>query len=90
MYRTALEAILGFNVRGDRLSIDPCIPRYWSGFEITYRYGTSTYRLTVDNPHGVNRGIVSAVLDGANVTPVPCEIPLVDDGATHLGKITLG
>jgi cyclic beta-1,2-glucan synthetase len=90
MYRTALEAILGFNVRGDRLAIGPCIPRYWSGFEIAYRYGRTSYRLTIGNPHGVSRGIVSASLDGAPLPPVPCEIPLTDDGEPHLVEITLG
>jgi len=90
MYRTAVEAILGFNVRGDHLIIDPCIPRSWSGFEIVYRHGNSIYRLAIENPSGVSRGVIGVVLDGAELVSAPCEIPLIDDGATHVAKITLG
>jgi cyclic beta-1,2-glucan synthetase len=90
MYRTALEAILGFNVRGTRLSIDPCIPRAWVGFDIVYRYRSSVYQITVQNPHGVSRGVLRARLDGAEVGATPCEIPLVDDGVIHEVTITLG
>jgi cyclic beta-1,2-glucan synthetase len=90
MYRTAIEAILGIGVRGDRLLIDPCIPRSWQGFDVAYRYRSSNYQLSIENPHGVSRGIARAVVDGAQVPNSPCEILLVDDGATHVGKITLG
>src|SRR6476620_6678191 len=43
MYRTALEAILGFQQRGERLFIKPCIPEKWKGFTIEYRFRSSTY-----------------------------------------------
>ncbi len=60
MYRTAVEGILGINLRGNFLSIEPCIPRAWSGFEITYKHGSSRYHIAVDNPNGVCRGVVRA------------------------------
>ena len=53
MYRAGLESILGFKLRGDRLRIDPCVPRWWRDFEITYRRGRTTYRIKVENPLGV-------------------------------------
>ncbi len=90
MYRTAVEATLGINLRGGVLSIDPCIPRAWSGFEITYRHGSSRYRIAVENPQGVSRGIIRATLDGRPVPASPCEIALSDDGSYHYGLITLG
>jgi len=37
MYRLGLEAILGLRRVGEALHIDPCIPRDWSGYELTYR-----------------------------------------------------
>ena len=52
LYRTILEAILGFHRQGDRLTIDPCIPPDWPGFEITYRFRSATYRIAVENPRG--------------------------------------
>jgi cyclic beta-1,2-glucan synthetase len=90
MYRTAVEGILGVHKRGGVLVINPCIPRAWSGFEITYKYGSSRFRIAVENPHGVSRGVAQACLDGREIPSSPCEIPLVDDGSDHHGVVTLG
>jgi len=77
-------------LRGRILTIDPCIPRGWTGFEITYKYGASRYRIAVDNPRGVNAGVTHATLDGREMAATPCAITLVDDGAYHYGQVTLG
>jgi cyclic beta-1,2-glucan synthetase len=90
MYRTAMEGILGIRLRGRILVVEPCIPRAWTGFEITYKYGASRYRIAVENPNGVNGGIVRASLDGAEISGRPCEIALNDDGRHHHGLVTLG
>jgi len=90
MYRTAIEGILGIHVRGTELRISPCIPRTWPGFEIHYRYGSSDYRITVENPQGVNRGIAQATLDGQTISGRPCDIGLLDDGLPHQVRVTLG
>jgi cyclic beta-1,2-glucan synthetase len=90
MYRTAIEGILGINLRGDTLSINPCIPRAWPGFEIKYRHGSSSYQIVVDNPNGVCRGIVRTALDGREISQSVCDICLVDDGTHHYARITLG
>jgi cyclic beta-1,2-glucan synthetase len=90
MYRTAMEGILGIHVRGRILSINPCIPRGWTGFEITYKYGSSRYRIAVENPRGVSTGVHRATLDGREISGTPCEIALVDDGTYHYGLVTLG
>jgi cyclic beta-1,2-glucan synthetase len=90
MYRTAVEGILGIHLRGRILSIDPCIPRGWSGFEITYKYGSSRYRITVENPRSVSAGVSHATLDGREISGTPFEIPLVDDGTYHYGRVILG
>jgi len=90
MYRTAVEGILGIHLRGRVLAIDPCIPRGWASFEITYKFGSSRYRIAVENPHGVSRGVVQASLDGRELSAGPCEITLVDDGSYHYGLVTLG
>ena len=90
MYRTAVEGILGLHVRGDALVIDPCIPRAWNGFEITYKYGSSRYQIAVDNPHGVTRGIVRAALDDQALADPASGLRLIDDGTFHYAHITLG
>jgi cyclic beta-1,2-glucan synthetase len=88
MYRAALEYILGFRLRGDRLHLEPCIPRFWREFEITYRRGQTTYRIRVENPHSLCCGIASVELDG--VKQQNDEVPLTDDGQTHNVLILIG
>ena len=90
MYRTAVEGILGINLRGSVLRIDPCIPRTWPGFEITYKHGSSRYHIAVENPQGVSRGIIRASLDEREISGTPCHLSLADDGSYHYVRITLG
>jgi cyclic beta-1,2-glucan synthetase len=90
MYRTAIEGILGISLRGGVLRINPCIPRTWAGFELTYKHGSSRYRIAVENPHGVCRGIIRASFDGHDISVSPCDISLADDGSYHYAHITLG
>ncbi|HEY2157117.1 MAG TPA: glycosyl hydrolase family 65 protein, partial [Isosphaeraceae bacterium] len=61
LWRVAVEDVLGFRLRGDRLIIEPCLPTDWAGFELTYRYRSATYRVVV------GRGVASVSLDGQNV-----------------------
>jgi len=88
MYRAALEYILGFKIAGDRLRIDPCIPRGWREFEINYRRGNTTYRIMVENPHSLCRGVASVELDG--VMQSDDSILLSNDGLTHEVRILIG
>ena len=64
MYRAGIESILGFRLQGAPLLLDPCIPTAWPRFEITFKYRSARYDITVENPRGVSRGIASATLDG--------------------------
>ncbi|MDH3571005.1 MAG: glycosyltransferase 36 associated protein, partial [Gemmatimonadota bacterium] len=89
LYRAGLESILGFRKRGSALAIDPCIPRDWKRFEIDYRHGDTLYRILVQNPDAVCRGVSSISLDG---TPLSKEalVPLADDGREHQVDVVLG
>ncbi len=89
LHRAGLERILGFRKRGATLCIDPCIPRRWKGFEITYRHGRTFYRITVLNPKGVCRGVSRVSLDGA-LLPGEALVPLSDDGREHQVEVVLG
>jgi cyclic beta-1,2-glucan synthetase len=91
-YRVALEWILGFRLQGANLLIDPCIPRGWPSFEMTFRYRSATYEVTVENPLGVCRGILATKLDGEmqKNSGGKLLLPLVDDGATHKVQVILG
>jgi cyclic beta-1,2-glucan synthetase len=91
MYRVALEWFLGFRVNGTNLTLDPCIPRNWPGFEISFNYRSARYAITVENPLGVCRGILATKLDGEVMTGNrKLLIPLKDDGAQHRIQVILG
>ena len=89
LYRAGLEWILGFRLRGMNVSIDPCIPRDWTGYSIMFRYHSSVYNIRVENPSRVARGVAITELDG-NVLRGSAEIPLANDGATHTIRVVLG
>jgi cyclic beta-1,2-glucan synthetase len=91
MYRMALEGLLGFRVQGSNLALDPCIPHGWPGFEISFRYRSSRYDISVENPLGACRGVLAAKMDGEMLTGnKKLLIPLIDDGATHRLQVVLG
>jgi cyclic beta-1,2-glucan synthetase len=89
LYRAGLEWILGFRVRGQMLSIDPCIPRNWPGYSIRFRYHSATYKITLENPLRLSRGIASISVDGKKLAG-GASIPLADDGVEHLVLVVLG
>jgi cyclic beta-1,2-glucan synthetase len=91
MYRAGLESILGFQLAGASLRIDPCIPRGWREFEITYKHGrrgATRYHIKVENPHGVCRGIAKLEIDGK--VQQSSEIVLADDAQSHEVRVILG
>jgi cyclic beta-1,2-glucan synthetase len=88
MYRLGIEAILGISKQGNVLKVDPCIPKIWPGFKITYWFGATCYAITVENPESVNRGVVQVLLDGKIMSDHL--IPMVDDGRQHDVHIVMG
>ena len=69
MYRIWIEEVLGFQLRGDTVTIAPVIPDDWDGFEITYRYRSTVYEIEVRREGGTIE------------TGSP--IHLIDDGQPH-------
>jgi cyclic beta-1,2-glucan synthetase len=88
MYRLGLEAILGLSREGDVLRIDPCIPKSWPEYELTYRAGDTYFHIQVENPDGVNSGVKQVELDG-EVLP-DGQIPLRLDGRRHQVRVLMG
>ena len=89
MYRAGLESVLGFRVHGALLSVDPCVPRNWPTYSVTFRYRSATYQIRVNNPSGVSRGVGSVSVDG-KVVAGRANVPLVDDGAAHWVIVEMG
>src|SRR5262249_3644815 len=88
LYRVMLESILGFRLQGKRLSIDPCIPRAWQSFTIAYRHRSASYRIHVENPRKVERGVSEVHVDGQKQEGK--EVVLMDDGRSHEVRVVLG
>jgi cyclic beta-1,2-glucan synthetase len=89
LYRGGIEWILGFRLRGAVLLIDPCIPRSWSNYAMSFRYHSAVYNIKVENPAGVSRGVTLVEADGAPLPNFP-NIQLVDDGREHLVRVVMG
>jgi cyclic beta-1,2-glucan synthetase len=83
-----LEGILGFRLRGERLMIEPAVAPSWHHFEIVYRHRSATYRIAVENPRGVERGVSEVWLDGRRLEGK--EVALADDGREHAVRVVLG
>jgi cyclic beta-1,2-glucan synthetase len=93
LYRAGLEAVLGFQLRGDRLRIDPCIPKAWPGFALTFQYRVGArvtrYEIAVENPGRVCGGVALVEMDGRTI-PGGDGVRLVDDGGVHALHVVLG
>ena len=62
------QAILGVQPTLDGLAVAPCIPAEWAGYTVKRRYRGAVYRITVENPHHVEKGIISLTVNGTPVT----------------------
>ncbi|MGR8980317.1 MAG: GH36-type glycosyl hydrolase domain-containing protein [Gammaproteobacteria bacterium] len=88
-YRAGMEWILGLQVRAGQLLFDPCIPKAWSSYSISYRHENTRYEISVENPNGVARGVVEIELDGVRQL-TGNSITLQDDGQLHRVRVLLG
>ncbi len=87
-YRVWLEEILGFQRRGDMLTINPVIPKDWPGFRLRYRFQNTIYRIAVENPDHCSRGVALVELDG--VAAADKIVALRDDALPHEVRVVLG
>lgn len=88
MYRVGLESILGFHLKGDSFTIEPCIPKGWKEYGIEYNYKSTTYKIKVNNIKGVCSGVDYIELDGVQLPDK--QIPLVDDERAHQVNVVMG
>jgi cyclic beta-1,2-glucan synthetase len=86
MYRVALEAILGFDKKGERLRVQPRVPASWPQLAIDYRFGRSSYHIVVQKPGLLRLGDAMITVDGEQLEGD--EIPLRDDGKTYHVLVT--
>ncbi len=89
LYRAIVEWVLGIRLRGDRLLLDPCLPRRWKGYAFEYLRAGTRFRIEVENPGHACRGIASVEVDGVRLQDPGAGIELHDDGQTHLIHATM-
>jgi cyclic beta-1,2-glucan synthetase len=81
MYRIWIEEVLGFQLRGDTLTLKPVLPGDWPGFEMTYRHQSATYEIAVKANAAGDSKEMELEVDGRKLDDG--RIPLADDGAPH-------
>lgn len=64
LYRLIVESLLGVSREADRLRLAPCLPAEWDRFTLHYRFGQSSYAITVEKAGARQPGLS---VDGAAV-----------------------
>ena len=67
MYRAWVEEILGLKIRGETMQLDPVIPDWWDGFQMSYRHGEALYEIEIENPQHFERGVIWVEMDGKRI-----------------------
>lgn len=87
MYRIGVEWILGLKLRGKTFTVDPCIPRTWPGFSMTYRYRDTVYRIDVKRSGSRPPGTKRLFLDGKLI--LSGTVSLTNDRRPHTVRVVL-
>jgi cyclic beta-1,2-glucan synthetase len=88
MYRAWIEEIIGLKVRGETMQIDPVIPDWWDGFQMSFRHGEALYEIQVDNPEHCERSVARVEMDGQHIEDGV--IRLVRDLVKHRVLVIMG
>lgn len=88
LYNVGVENILGIRKHGNVLHFDPCIPENWKEYRASYRFCSTTYDIKVENPQGVNKGVVEVIANDG-ICPGNA-VSLADDGKTHSIVVVMG
>jgi cellobiose phosphorylase len=81
------QGLLGVQPDYEGLLIDPCIPKDWTEYKVTRRFRGVEYKITINNPDGVNRGVKCMTVDGKTVDGN--RIPLFETGPVEV-EVELG
>ena len=63
-YYAATQYLLGIRPDFDGMIVDPCVPAQWKAFGVMRVWRGATYRIHVQNPRGVEKGVASLTLNG--------------------------
>jgi cellobiose phosphorylase len=63
-YFSATQHILGLRPEMEGLRLDPCVPASWKEFTMTRLFRGKQIHIRVENPAGVQKGVVKTILNG--------------------------
>ena len=86
-YTAVTRWMLGVRLSFDGMIVDPCIPSDWKEFRVTRQWRGATYEITVKNPLGVQKGVITTTLDGETVHgPIAAQ----PEGSVHEVVVVMG
>lgn len=85
-YFSTTRYMLGIRPDFEHLTIDPCIPADWKEFSAVRRWRGVEYKIHVENPDGVMKGVQELYLDGEKVE----RIPVMAQGSRHDVRVVMG
>jgi len=88
MLKVATNWILGIRPQYNGLLVDPCIPKGWTKFTVIRHFRNAIYKIRVENPDNVSKGIKDVIVDGQKLKS--SLLPPFADGKKHIVKITMG
>ncbi len=87
-YYAITQYILGVKPEYNGLSINPCIPEDWNGFQVTRKFRKAVYHITIQNPNHLSKGIKKLTVDNKEISG--SIVPIFDDNLIHEVIVVMG
>ena len=87
-YFAATRYILGIRPGYDTLTIDPCIPSDWDGFEVIRKWRGAEYQIQVKNPDHAEKGVKQVCCNGIKLDSN--QIPVQPQGSINQITVVMG
>lgn len=65
LYIAGLEYVLGIKKEGDKLVIEPCIPKEWESYTLKYKYKEAIYNINIYNTENQSTKIKTVYVDNS-------------------------
>ena len=88
LWRLGVERLLGLRPEAGGVRIEPCLPRSWSRVDVTVRHAGGGLAITIENPDGVETGVVERRVDGVVESNAVVAFPV--DGRVRRVMVRLG
>jgi cellobiose phosphorylase len=87
LYRLLVETLLGVNLEGNHLRLDPRLPDAWDTYKIHYRYRQTIYHITISRSADAAVETSLLTLDGREIPGGL--LPLHDDYREHHAELKI-